>query len=460
LAQFSNSRPRYTTGKRRKNARSRRAAAVGPTPARRRGPAPILIIAVVIVLLVFCWIFGRGCGGNQEAKANDQLRDYTGQANKLISRSAAVGAQFNTLKADVKAVSRDDAARKLQSMIDSCKQIAHDSILLKVPVKALTLQPRLEDSFDMRVVGVDKYRTALLDVLDKKNNPDSTAVMSDGLLDLVTSDHTLERFRGSLQDKLNAAKFGFLKVADSVYMPKTDEAVEAGVREYINGISGEETGNTLHGVAVVGLSTAPASVDKTESGVSILPYAKTFTVKVSVQNQGNQEEDNVPVVASLTPDPTGTQQKKTQKITRLKAGETATIVFEDLIPATGTDKTNLLKVTAGPVTGEKKTDNNTMELNFIMRSDSSDTSTTTPNQYTQNRGQTSFLRQRKNRVARRLPDDAKPGSHVFLASIPQTFCATRIIETIATSRKTCDPRFASCGFASAQKRGLTPILRF
>ena len=104
-------------------------------------------------------------GGNQEAKANEQLRDYTTNANKLITRSATVGDQFGTLKDDVKAVSRDDAARKLQSMIDSCKQIAHDATLLKVPSNAVTLQPRLQNTFDMRVTGVDKYRTALLDVL-------------------------------------------------------------------------------------------------------------------------------------------------------------------------------------------------------------------------------------------------------------------------------------------------------
>ena len=99
-----------------------------------------------------------------------------------------------------------------------------------------------------------------------------------------------------------------------------------------------------------------------------------------MQNQGNQEEDNVPVVATLTPDTGGNAQKKTQKITRLKAGETATLVFEDLVPATGTDKTNALKVVAGPVAGEKKIDNNTMELSFIMRSDTGAQTTTTPTQ--------------------------------------------------------------------------------
>jgi hypothetical protein len=369
MAQFANSRPRYSTGKRRKNARSRRTASVGPAPARRRGPAPVLIIVAVIVLLIFCWIFGRGCGGNQEAKENEKLREYTATANKLISQSAAVGGQFQALKTGVAELARADVASKLQQIVDSCKQIAHDATLVKVPPKAQGLHPILQMTLDIRVGGVDAYRAALLDVLDKKNTGTAATTMSAGLLDLVVSDRAMQRFRGGLEEKLKAAKLTFEKVADSVYMPKTDEALTAGVNEYLAGISGTESGNALHGVAIIGLSTAPASVDKTGSGIAILPYSKTFTVKVTVQNQGNQEEDDVPVVVTLDQDPAGTQQKKTQKFTRLKAGETQSLVFEDLVPATGSEKENIMKVTAGPVPGEKKTDNNVMELNFIMRAE-------------------------------------------------------------------------------------------
>jgi hypothetical protein len=321
------------------------------------------------VLLIICWIFGRGCGGNQEAKENEKLRAYTAAADKIISQSKVVGDQFEALRTNIKGFARADVATKLQQMVDSCKQIAHDSTLVQVPSKAQGLQPILQMTMDIRVGGVDAYRAAILDVLDKKNSDAAATTMSGGLLDLVVSDRAMQRFRGGLEDKLQQAKFGFEKVGDSIYMPRADEALAAGVREYINTISGTESGNALHGVAVIGLSTAPASVDKTSSGIAILPYSKTFTVKVSVQNQGNQEEDNVPVVVTLDQDPAGTQQKKTQKITRLKAGETATLVFEDLVPATGSEKENIMKVTAGPVPGEKKTDNNVMELDFIMRAE-------------------------------------------------------------------------------------------
>jgi hypothetical protein len=379
MAQFSSSRPKYSSGRKRKNIRARRASSAGPMPAKRKGPAPIIIIAAVIVLLIFCWIFGRGCGGNQEAKENELLRSYSVTANKLIGKSAAVGAQFTALRNGIKDLARNDVNTKLQQMVDSCKAIAKESSMAKVPTKAQTLQPLLQLSLDLRAGGVDQYKTAILDVLDKKNTDTATQTMSGGLLDLVVSDRSLERFRGGLQDKLKAAKFGFDNVTDSVYLANVDQALTAGVREYIDGISGTDSGNALHGVAVVGLTTAPARVDTTSSGTSILPYSKTFTVKIAVQNQGNQEEDNVPVVVTLDQDPATTQQKKTQKITRLKPGETATLVFEDITPGTGAAVTNTLKVMAGPVPNEKKVDNNSMELTFIMRSDTSQP-TSTPTQ--------------------------------------------------------------------------------
>jgi hypothetical protein len=278
-----------------------------------------------------------------------------------------VGTEFENLRNGIADVTRNEAARRLDQMITTCRQIATDSGKLEVPKKAEGLQPLLQMCLEERTGGVDKYRTAILDVLDKKDNLDeSTATMSQGLLDLVISDATLQRYRGGLEAKLKEAKFAFAKVVDSVYLPKTEEALTAAVSEYLQGFSSAETGNVLHGVAVVGLSTSPARVDRTESGVAVLPYSKSFTVKVSVQNQGNQTEDDVPVVVALEVQPEGTPQRKTQKITRIKAGETASLVFEDITPTTGSDNVNSLSVKAGPVRGEKKTDNNEMGIEFTM----------------------------------------------------------------------------------------------
>jgi hypothetical protein len=362
-------KPRYSTSSRsRRPSRARRARPSKPVAARRR--TTLLIVGLGILALIFCWIFGRGCGGNQQAKENELLREYTTAANKVISRSADVGNQFDNLRKGIDDLTRDEISRKLTKMVDECKAIADDAKKIDVPSKAETLQPLLQVSLDMRTSGVDKYRASILNVLDGKEPENSAAQMSDGLMDLVVSDHSTKSFKGDLESKLKAANISFEKVSDSVFVPNLDDALTASVVSYIGKLSGSEaTGDEVHGVAISGLTTSPARVDATESGVSILPHAETFTVKVTVENQGNQVEEDIPVVVTLDIDPEGTPQKKTQKITRLKAGETATLVFEDLEPATGSDKVNIMEVKAGPVEDEKNLENNESELRFIMRSE-------------------------------------------------------------------------------------------
>lgn len=372
MAQLSSSRqPRYSTGRsRRTTARGRRARAAGPTPVRRRGPAPILIILGVIVAIISCYILGKGCGGNQEAKENDKLRAYASAVNKLIERSGAVAVQFDNVRNGVKELTREDIARKLSQMAADSADIAKEAEKVEVPSKATTLEPLLQLSLDLRASGVSKFRAGLLDMLDKKDTQTAAATMSQGLVDLVVSDEAFQRYRTRLETQLKSAKsgdLGYVQVANSApYVPKKEDALLSGVTAYIGELGGEETGDEIHGVAVKGLSTSPASEDSTESGVVILPFSKSFTVTVAVENQGNQEEENIPVVVNLVLETESSPQQKTKKITRLKANETTSLVFDGLKPATGRDKVNVLKVKTGPVDKERNTGNNEKEYRFIM----------------------------------------------------------------------------------------------
>jgi hypothetical protein len=367
MAQFSNSRqPRYTSGRRRPSL-SGRVRAVGPTPTRRRGPAPILIILVVIVVLVFCWVFGRGCSGNQQAKENDKLRAYTSTVNKLLQLSAGVGIQFNNLRANIKDHTKADISRELTKMVSDCNDISSQLGKVQVPTNAQDINTRLRDCFDARAGGVHKFHVAILDVLNNKSTGNAASVMSQGMMELVISDAEALRFQQGLEAKLTAAKMTFEKVADSVFVPKQDDALSASVNGYISGISGSGTGSEIHGVAVTQYSTSPARVDTTNSGISILPYSKSFTVKVAVENQGNQDEQNTPVVATLTSSTGGAVQSKKQKITKLAPKETATVVIEGLKPVTGSTNENTVKIMAGPVPNEKVLENNSVEFSFTMR---------------------------------------------------------------------------------------------
>lgn len=334
---------------------------------RKRGRLPAVIIAGIILLLILCWVFGRGCGGDKEAKQNEELRKYVTSVNKIIARSSAVGNQFDELRKEIANVAREDASKRLSEMAEECKRIAEDTKKVVLPEKAEDIHPLLEVCFDMRTEGIGKFKTSILQVLDGKVTDKTQEIMSDGLLDLVISDAMLARFRTKLESKLDTLKLSYEKVVDSKFVQSKEEALPQSVSDFIKSLSSPETGNEIHGVAVISLTTSPQKVDSTSSGVSILPKAESFSVKVTVENQGNQEEKNIPVVAKLTTD-AGTPQVKTEKIAKLKPKEKTVLVLEGLKPAVGTESENTLTVEAGPVRNEKKTDNNKVTLKFVMKS--------------------------------------------------------------------------------------------
>ncbi|MDD5448437.1 MAG: hypothetical protein PHO53_04650 [Actinomycetota bacterium] len=334
---------------------------------RKRGRLPAVIIAGIILFLILCWVFGRGCGGDKEAQQNEELRKYVISVNKTIARSSAVGNQFDELRKEIASVAREDVDKRLSEMAEECKRIAKDSKKIVLPKKAEDIHPLLEVCFDMRTEGIGKFRTSILEVIDEKATEKTEEVMSDGLLDLVISDAMLARFRTKLESKLTALKLSYEKVADSRFVQNEEEALPQSVSNFIKSLSSPETGNEIHGVAIIALTTSPQKEDSTSSGVSILPKAESFSVKVTVENQGNQEEKNIPVVAKLTTD-TGASQVKTKKIAKLEPKEKTVLVFEGLKPEVGAEAQNTLTVEAGPVRNEKKTDNNKMTLKFIMKS--------------------------------------------------------------------------------------------
>jgi len=341
-------------------------------PAKRRGPAPIIIIVAVIIAGVFCWVMGRGCGGSQDAKQNDALRTYTGTMNKFIERSNKIAQDLDAFRTtEVRDMSRDAAVKKMNQMLSDATNIAQESSKEKPPDKATDLQPILQMVFEKRANGLQKYVAGMTDVLDRKNTTGAIDAMQQGLMDLVFADEAYQRYKGGLETKLKQAKSGDLggvQVASIVpYVPKQDDALLASVSAYVSHFEGTDVGNELHGVSIAGLTTSPARVDSTADGVSVLPFNKTFNATVAVQNQGNQEEENIQVVASLTTSDGGAPQQQTKKITALKPNETTSLVFDQLKPVAGTDKINTLKVVAGPVPNEKRIDNNENTFKFIMK---------------------------------------------------------------------------------------------
>lgn len=256
----SSRRPTYSTGRSGKRSVSRRRAGPkGPAPTRHRGPVPIIIIAAVIIALVFCWVFGRGCGGSQQAQENEKLRAYTVAVNRLIQDSAAAAAQFENLKTGIKGISRGDIDKELSQVETTCRTIARESAKVTVPSKAASLQPLLQLTFDLRARGDEEFRTAITDALDKKDQNAVVQSLVRSETDLVVGDQVFQNYKTQLGSRLQAAKLTLIQVADAgQFVPNIDDAASTSINQYIlaNGLLHV----TAQSVTAQGSASTPARV--------------------------------------------------------------------------------------------------------------------------------------------------------------------------------------------------------
>ena len=116
----------------------------------------------------------------------------------------------------------------------------------------------------------------------------------------------------------------------------------------------KSTGNlqAVHGVAVVKVVAMPDEKEIKGGDTYNLQSSDELAFQVTVENQGNMAEKNVPVVVSLLSAESTEPQEVTVEIPELKPKEDLTVTVEGLNPTAYGEKA-LLSVEVGPVKDEK-----------------------------------------------------------------------------------------------------------
>jgi hypothetical protein len=325
----------------------------------------ILIIILVIVFFFLCLIgSGRlnsfGCGGDTSA-----LQNYMTQTKKISDRSNKVGTDFADLRTNIKSLARKDLDKKLTDMAKESRTILADAKKVEVPTKMVDANSYLLISLELRASALESYKPAIFNALGDNDLEVSAKQVSLALKDMAFSDRAFAMFKDKAAKVLKDNNTTFISPPTSVFLAGDAEYEFANVLEFLKGI--KETAVDLtekHGIAIVEVVMEPAATSD-KDGVFVLPFAAEVAVTVTVENQGNQLEVNVPVVATLKSETQPKPQSKKVSITSLPAGQKKTIKITGL-KATSGDIVNMLTIQAGPVPNEKFLDNNMSELKFTM----------------------------------------------------------------------------------------------
>lgn len=325
----------------------------------------VIIVVLVLVFLLLCLIgrgaFSRiGCSNDTSA-----IQNYVNQVKKIADRTNKVGTDFADMRNNIKSLARKDLQAKLDKIAKDGKTITADAKKIEVPTEMTEANRYLLVSLELRATALESYEPAIFSALGDTDLEVSARQLSLSLRDIAFSDRAFGLFKEKAQTVLKNTEITFVSAPTSVWLTVDGEYEAANVLQFLQTIKTSAPDLTeMHGIAISEVTLDPAATADND-GVGSLPSTATVSVSVTIENQGNQLEVNVPIVATLKSETQPKPQQKKATIASLAAGEKKTIKISGLTPTKG-DIVNMLTIQAGPVPNEKFLDNNMSELKFTV----------------------------------------------------------------------------------------------
>jgi len=158
-----------------------------------------------------------------------------------------------------------------------------------------------------------------------------------------------------------------LTIIDSVTLKNRSLTNTQSVMEFISEIKTVTELQQRRGVAVIGGSIEFNPQKLNEQGdYLILANGPKISVTVTIQNQGNVVENDVDVIMIYSTEG-NVSEEKPYTITSINPSENKVVTISGFIAYPG--RKCELEITAGPVPGEVRTDNNTVKYKFMMEED-------------------------------------------------------------------------------------------
>jgi hypothetical protein len=357
---------------------SRAAADTGgspPAPPSRRRPdrrrtrlQRIAILALVLFAVVFgiAW-WARSCQHNRKV---DSYRTYFEGVAVAIGDSETLGKQVSSLMKDPTSLSRKELIDKLEQLAAQQEEIAVRAGRLEPPGTLEDEQTVFSTGMKVRASGFGLLRTAMLGALASKKVGVKEITALDGYFsgpDAYYQELVYLPARETMADE----GVSDVAVPTSTYYLTWKALDPATVTLALESVGKSSKLSGIHGVALIDVTAQGSSGDlKLVRGRSNdVPASPDLAFVVQVQNQGSVTEKNVPVTATLTlPGGAANTIKQTASIATIEAGKTQDVTLTGFtIPTEALSKTVTLKVTAGPVKGERVETNNSATYKLTLQ---------------------------------------------------------------------------------------------
>ena len=341
--------------------RKRRQKKVLPKPLLRL----LLVLAAVIVIVVVIVVVVKSA--METGEAADYQRYMTSVAD-LVEQSDTIGGELTKLLTDPGDTSRKDIQTKLDQFVAKSRQLETQAKEMEVPKDLLeqNVHQFLVLAMTFRATGLADLEPSLMNALEVQDTEVAAEQISRALYYLTNSDFLYrEVFVPKATEVVKEKSLAGVTVPSSEFLSDPDLASRTQAQEIIATL--KSTGNlqAVHGVAIDKVVAQPDEQEIEDGRTYNLTSSDELAFLVTVENQGNMAEKDVPVVITLGT-ASGEPQKITATIPELKPGALVTATIEGLNP-TDYGEVAVLTVEAGPVAGEKFEDNNSLKANVIFK---------------------------------------------------------------------------------------------
>jgi hypothetical protein len=343
----------------------------GPRPRRRRVlPQPVLrllvVFAAIIIVVVVIVVAVRSAIHSGEGA--EYQRYMTSVADILNSSDTQVGAPLEKLLTSPGDISRSEIQNDLDTFITKSEELEAQAKALGAPkdLVSQSVHQIFLTVMSFRRLGTTELKPALMNALEVQDTSGADLI-AHALRYMTNSDFLYQEvFLPKATEILQQKGISGVTVPPTQFLSDPDITSAPNVLNIIARL--RSTGNlqAVHGVAVDKVVAMPDAKEITAGGTFNLTASADLVFEVTVENQGNMEEKNVPVLVTLQAKGETQAQKVTVTIPSMKPKATATVDVKGINPtAYGVQAT--LKVKAGPVTDEKFLSNNLIQATLIFK---------------------------------------------------------------------------------------------
>jgi hypothetical protein len=330
-----------------------------------------LTIMFIIAAVIVSWLSGLwSCEAGRKDLTDEErlkIRDYVNSVSVLVQQSNKVSYKFFNTMEKVKELSREDLDSKLLEIIEESKVILENSRELNPPEFFEVAHGYLELVFDTRNKAYEDFKPALSNALRNLDLDISTTQITNTFLYMFMSDEIYLYFQDKLKESGEKLGIKKLTIIDSVTLKNRSLTNTQSVMEFISEIKTVTELQQRRGVAVIEDSIKFDPQMQNEQGdYLILANGSKINVTINIQNQGNVVENNVIVVMKYMTEGNVSEERQ-YTITSINPSDQRTVTIPGFTAYPG--RKCELEITAGPVPGEVRTDNNTVKYKFMMEED-------------------------------------------------------------------------------------------